>query len=281
MLAELQSERPTTGRARVDAGLSPRNIASAGQRLPAFIFDPTFQAPGADREYGPATTPPDDPSYRRAHMPEEATRDLARRMHYAAFRWHESATPEEARGWQRRYYDLRDRIILGNRKLIFRAVAQGVPAGQPSDDLIGECDVVLIQVVAAYNPWLGVRFSTYAFTCLMRALARQRSRRAPALTVRPLSPEVADEHALARFCDDDLRRLDSVWRPLLQHFCKDDFLLSDREKMILERRYQLAGQTKGPTLQEVARDLGISKERVRQLQSRALDKLRRALLGTI
>ena len=41
-----------------------------------------------------------------------------------------------------------------------------------ADDMASECQIVLIKAVAAFNPWLGIRFSTYAFTCLTRALSR-------------------------------------------------------------------------------------------------------------
>lgn len=48
--------------------------------------------------------------------------------------------------------------------------------------------------------------------------------------------------------------------------------LDGREQTIIVRRFGLAGEKQ--TLVQVGRELGISKERVRQLESRALDKLR-------
>ena len=44
--------------------------------------------------------------------------------------------------------------------------------------MASECQIVLIKAVAAFNPWLGIRFSTYAFTCLMRSLSRLSQRHA-------------------------------------------------------------------------------------------------------
>ncbi|MFP4588904.1 MAG: RNA polymerase sigma factor RpoD/SigA [Candidatus Acetothermia bacterium] len=48
--------------------------------------------------------------------------------------------------------------------------------------------------------------------------------------------------------------------------------LTDREKQIIRLRYGLAGKEK--TLEETGEVFGISRERVRQIQERALDKLR-------
>jgi DNA-directed RNA polymerase sigma subunit (sigma70/sigma32) len=56
-------------------------------------------------------------------------------------------------------------------------------------------------------------------------------------------------------------------------------LLSTREKMVLVRRFSLDEQAKAGTLEQVGRELGLSKERVRQVQASALGKLRKAMLG--
>ena len=55
-------------------------------------------------------------------------------------------------------------------------------------------------------------------------------------------------------------------------------LLSSREKRVLMRRFSLDDQAKAGTLEQVGRELGLSKERVRQVQASALSKLRKALL---
>lgn len=56
-------------------------------------------------------------------------------------------------------------------------------------------------------------------------------------------------------------------------------LLSTREKMVLLRRFCLDEQSRAGTLEQVGKELGLSKERVRQVQASALDKLRKALMG--
>ena len=47
---------------------------------------------------------------------------------------------------------------------------------------------------------------------------------------------------------------------------------------MLLRRFSLDERAKSGTLEQVGRELGLSKERVRQVQASALGKLRKALL---
>lgn len=52
--------------------------------------------------------------------------------------------------------------------------------------------------------------------------------------------------------------------------------LSDKQRRVLERRYGLGG-TEISTLEEIAADLDLTRERVRQIQIEALDQLRRVI----
>jgi RNA polymerase primary sigma factor len=53
-------------------------------------------------------------------------------------------------------------------------------------------------------------------------------------------------------------------------------VLDDRERKIIFQRFGLAGGNP-KTLEEVGKQFGVTRERIRQLQNVALDKLRRAL----
>jgi RNA polymerase primary sigma factor len=67
----------------------------------------------------------------------------------------------------------------------------------------------------------------------------------------------------------------------LEDYLRDEHpLLNDREKAIISRRFSLSESTPSKTLETVGRELGLSKERVRQVQASALDKLRRAIAPT-
>jgi len=52
--------------------------------------------------------------------------------------------------------------------------------------------------------------------------------------------------------------------------------LTDRQRLVIERRYGLSGHDVG-TLEDIAVDLGLTRERVRQIQMEALSKLRKRI----
>ena len=260
---------------RTATKISHRAVSTT-RKTPPFICHSTFEEPGAEQLYGGIPANHDGESL--SYMPDDATRDCTKRMHYAAWRTCTAATQREASRWRRRYYDCRDRTVLGNLKLSFRAVQKWGPANQLADDMAAECQIVLIKAVAAFNPWLGIRFSTYAFTCLMRALSRLSQRQAADRLSHalPLESLPYGEPCYARQEESSNAGIST-----LDKYLRDEnTLLTKREKSVLLRRYHLHdGCSKIDTLEEVGRDLGLSKERVRQVQMSALGKLRDALLA--
>jgi RNA polymerase sigma factor (sigma-70 family) len=248
-----------------------RRPAHQGARAtaPSYVFHPSFEEPGAEARYGPAGDPPAPAS--APYMPDEVTRDTARRMHYAAHRWHQAGGRPGP--WPRRYHALRNAASAGNLKLVYRAVErQGPPPGR-ADDLVSEGHLVLIRAVASFDPWLGVRFSTYAFTCLMRALVRLARRQAADRLAHSLLLDGLGE----REPEDRGGGPGASVQEVQEFLDAGHPLLSPREKLVLARRFPLGGAAAPATLVQVGREVGLSKERVRQLQGSALDKLRRAL----
>lgn len=246
----------------------------ASTDIPYHVSHESFTQPQAEETYGPGSGVRDE--YGLSHMPDDVTRDLARRMHYAAWRASAESSERQRGKWHGVYLQFRDRIVLGNRKLIYRAVRRWMPPSSYADDMVGDCQIVLIQAVAAYNPWMGIRFSTYAFTCLMRALSR--------LSQRHAADRLSRSMPLESLPDGEPRDISTEEAPGVRLARIDEFLregndlLSSREKRVLARRFSLDDQARSGTLEQVGRELGLSKERVRQVQASALGKLRAALI---
>jgi RNA polymerase sigma factor (sigma-70 family) len=65
-----------------------------------------------------------------------------------------------------------------------------------------------------------------------------------------------------------------------KYFSKDCDILDDREKLILRERFGL-GDKPLTSLEEVGKILNLSKERIRQIQFTALEKLRKVLVPAV
>ncbi|MFO0865597.1 MAG: sigma-70 family RNA polymerase sigma factor [Gemmataceae bacterium] len=248
-----------------------------GEEAIRFVIHPDF----ANREVTAAWNElwleqADENEFGASHMPDDVTRDTAKRMHYAAYRASKARTLEESDRWRRRYYTCRDRVVLGNRKLVFGAVRKKLMETQSADDVVGDCYIVMIRAVAAYNPWLGIRFSTYAYTCLMRALSR--------MAHRTISDKLARHLSLDYIGEAEPMHLEEDESPTMQFGALEEYLdeshplLSIREKTVLRRRFRFDDERRA-TLERVGQELGISKERVRQVQTIAIEKLRTVLVG--
>lgn len=254
--------------------LSVQRVQRRPSDVPYHLVNEAFEGDGAEKIFTPKSAYGEEDS--TGHMPDEVTRELSRCMHYAAYRMGRAKDAGTRSKWHRKYLDRRDRIVLGNRKLVYRAVRRWMPSSSLSDDMTSDCHIVLIQAVSAFNPWIGIRFSTYAFTCLMRALSRMSQRQTNDRLSRSLS--------LESLPDGEPRDESSVEGPgshldrIDQYLRQDNDLLSSREKMVIRMRFSLDDQAKSGTLAQVGRQMGLSKERVRQVQTSALDKLRKVLV---
>ncbi len=242
--------------------------------LPGHIHHDSFPTKQAREDFDPFELIDSLETYDDHYMPDDVTRDHAKRMHYAAYRMHRARTRVELTRWRGYYLGLRDRIVLGNRKLIYRAVRRRMAMQNRADDMIGDCHIVLIQAVAAFNPWMGIRFSTYAYTCLVRALSR--------LSQKSSADWLTRSIPLDALPDGEPRgkapvRDAALLIPIEEYLRDGHPLLNEREKQILAHRFNLRDDPAAPTLETVGRAMGLSKERVRQVQAGAIDKLRKAL----
>lgn len=251
-----------------------RRTRHLDQGLPGFVRHASFGRPNAEKKFDPNELLDVPADFAGSYMPDDVSREHSRRMHYAAYRMHNAKDRRSLRKWQAHYLQLRDRIVVGNRKLIFRAVQAFPNASANADDFASDCHIVMIQAVVAYNPWIGIRFSTYAYTCLLRALSRLMKKSARDWTQRAvpfdafLDGEPAQSNSIPDRSGD--YRIDDFLRA-------DHPLLSDREKIVIVKRFNLNERTDGTTLEQVGAELGLSKERVRQVQASAITKLRKAL----
>ncbi|HUG20400.1 MAG TPA: sigma-70 family RNA polymerase sigma factor [Planctomycetaceae bacterium] len=171
--------------------------------------------------------------------------------------------------------EFRNRIVSANLRLVVSIAKKLVDRDNRLEDLISDGNLPLIRAVEIFDFERGTRFSTYATWAIRNALFRSRPRnRTHAYRYASGSEEVLfnieDERNSVRADEQYHQQISEAVEALL-----DD--LEARDRMILCSRFGVNKENQSYRLREIAAELGISTERVRQLLSRSLDRLREQL----
>jgi RNA polymerase sigma factor (sigma-70 family) len=163
-------------------------------------------------------------------------------------------------------------LINANMRLVVNIAKKHIHQAESLFELISDGNLSLMRAVEKFDFGRGFKFSTYASWAIIKNFARsipdEKNRRERFVTGHDEVFEIApdnrgDEHeALAT----QERATHSVNR-LLE-------FLEPREREIIRMRAGLDDHAKGMTLEEIGQQFGITKERVRQLNARAMKKLR-------
>jgi RNA polymerase primary sigma factor len=209
--------------------------------------------------------------------------DLFRRMNYLKFRANSLRSRldpelssrecvERVEQFLSRADAIRDRLIRSNMRLVISIVKKFVTPQQSFDDLLSEGAMSLLQAVEKFDFSRGFRFSTYAYRAVARNAFRKISDRQKESTRFVTG---ADDSIFSSVRDDAASAisdgLTERMRQMLKAFLDQ---LDRRERFIVRSRYALGAHRQSRTFQYLADKLGVSKERVRQLEQRAVAKLK-------
>lgn len=161
-------------------------------------------------------------------------------------------------------------IVEANLRLVYAIAHKFANNPWEYDEYVSEGNLILVNAVDKFDYCRGFRFSTYATHAVQRHFFRLMQRRQRRKARELTSPtEILGEVAVAR--DSDVPLDHRIAEQLISRF---DECLDERERIIIEERFGLVdSQTSSETLKSVAEKVGLSKERVRQLQMRAIQKL--------
>jgi RNA polymerase primary sigma factor len=190
-----------------------------------------------------------------------------------------------------------ERLVRANLPFVLKVAKEYRGRGVAFEDLVAEGNLGLLEAAPRYEPARGTRFVTYAMwwirkrmLCALDLQARTvrvpgqfwscRSkapgkRPQPLIEVRlgpdgtPIVERLRDFSAL------DAER-DLVHREALHRVRSAVASLNDQERRVLDHRFGLQGEAP-LTLRETGEQLRLSRERVRQLEQRAIARLKRAL----
>ena len=212
---------------------------------------------------------------------------LFKQLHFCGYRLSkiyknahkEAPTPAGRRDysiWTRRYHDIRTRLTQGNLGLVYDLIGRSRFDNLDREEMVSEGMMALLRAVDTFDPWRGFRFSTYACNAIIRAFSRaamQDSKRRSKVAG-PYDPEFEESDA------PEVRKTDqrTLFAERLQRILRlDNAELSDVEKLVLARRFPLEEGRARQTLEDIGKQMGVSKERVRQVQLSAIGKLRQAI----
>jgi RNA polymerase primary sigma factor len=181
-----------------------------------------------------------------------------------------TADLDEIERLQEEALEVKNQIVRANLRLVVSIAKRNLG---PRDDLferVSDGNYVLLRAVELFDYSRGNRFSTYATWAIRNQIAqalRGKNRRQPQFLP---GHDEAFEDAVDPRTDDleqsDLQdRQEAIGRWLAG--------LDDRERRIIVGRFGIGGAGE-QTLKQIGKELGISKERVRQIGARAQDKLR-------
>ncbi len=162
-------------------------------------------------------------------------------------------------------------LITSNLRLVVSIAKKFVDPSWSFDELVSEGNVALMRAVEKFNFALGNRFSTYATYAVQRHFFRlsQRGRRIRSRFVSDdaaLESRAAEPPAPAQPSAEQLASLKALFAGFLQE-------LEPRERRIVVARFGFDG--KAPrTFRELGSQMGVCKERIRQIQGRAMEKLK-------
>jgi RNA polymerase primary sigma factor len=244
---------------------------------------------GADSGRGSAGRLPKDLPAHLARLCEadllsaEEERRLFRQMNYLKYRANlvraaidpeapDAGSLEEMEDYLAQARTTRDRIVRANMRLVISIVKKFVTPQYSFDELLSEGIVTLMQAVDKFDYDRGFRFSTYAYRSIARHAYRSVTQRQQENS---RFVTEAEDAVFEETPDDGSSSLDErAWHRLRGLLTDLLHRLDKRERLIIRARFALGAHRNVSTFQSLADRLGISKERVRQLEQRAMMKLR-------
>jgi len=185
---------------------------------------------------------------------------------------------DEILRWHRLAERIREQIAETNLALVLAMAKRTRMSEVDFADLVSEGNMALLRAVDKFDAGRGYKFSTYACRAILKAFSRQGMKLSKYRQRFPtdFDPKLEKSNYLetkrATFEKDAAEEV----RQIVMDNRAD---LTEVERTVIEHRFGLeTGATEKPmTLEQVGQIIGVTKERVRQIQNKAMEKIRHEL----
>ncbi|QDU32386.1 RNA polymerase sigma factor SigA [Poriferisphaera corsica] len=191
-------------------------------------------------------------------------------------------TAVELLEWHNRAEALRDQIAQTNLALVLAMAKRTRMSEVDFADLVSEGNMALLRAVDKFDAARGFKFSTYACRAILKAFSRSGVKLSKYRQLFPTAFDPALERSNfqeEKNASHEMDCVDEVHKILEDNRAE----LSDIEVEVIKHRFGIDKQPigdeepKGMTLEQVGKVIGVTKERVRQIQNKALVKIRSSL----
>jgi RNA polymerase primary sigma factor len=292
--------------ARTRKRSKPRTVGSPLHPGPGeeveYVYHPTFSLPQTEKRlwgdgrdqidvspYGLLPAVDDGkaaPSRSRNNLKADEEKLLFQRYNYAKYRLaklinDEPESPElsddpDVQLWRRRAAGSREKLVHANLPLVPNMARKVNIIGVEFAELVSEGYMAVLRCVEKFDCSRGFKFSTYACRSILSAFYRRSSK---AQTRRKHIPaHFEQEMEKSDFGEQRHESQRSYASETVRKVLSENLAdLSDIERRVIQERHPLVAGTRPRTLAQVGRSVGLSNERVRQIEKASLAKIRQAV----
>lgn len=169
--------------------------------------------------------------------------------------------------------EVKNVLIRSNLRLVVSIAKRHIKPNGNFFEMVSDGNMSLIRAIEKFDFGKGFKYSTYATWAIMKNFARS----IPAEHSHLDRYRTGNEELFQASADG---RTDQFQQELVHHRQHEAIMrivnrLEDREKNIIMFRFGLNQGSEPQTLEELGSRFGVTKERIRQLEARALNKLRK------
>ncbi len=267
-----------------------------------FVDNPMFHESDAEeRLFGAAASDIDVPAWtyfpeiddepqpmkaKRRKLTRDEEAELFLRYNYARYRLGRLIDAQRRRRsayraremvrWYCRVKRTQSDLVRANLPLVIAMAKRTKVANVDFGEMVSEGNMALLRAVEKFDVSRGFKFSTYACRAILKGLNRLATKTGRYRERFPAEYDPSMERSDYDVRKHEMQRDDTV-DALRDLLARNRAELSPVEQTVLSERFALGRGGKGSTLAQVGKAVGLTTERVRQIQNAAVQKVRVAM----